>query len=73
MNGDIVARLATDEDVAAVRAEIEAAVRIGVSGVPFFIFAQSFAVSGAQGAEVLAIAIDRAREHVANPQAVLSA
>ena len=53
------------------QAEIEAAQKIGVSGVPFFIFAQSFAVSGAQPADVLATAIDRAREHMANPDAAV--
>ncbi len=71
---DIAARLGTDADTTVVQSEIEAAMRIGVSGVPFFIFAQSFAVSGAQSAEILATALDRAREHIANPEAaVLSA
>lgn len=67
----IAQKLAGEDDVDTVRAEIEAAVRIGVSGVPFFIFAQSFAVSGAQASEVLATALDRAREHVDNPQAAV--
>lgn len=63
--------LGTDRDTAEIEAEIQAAQKIGVSGVPFFIFAQSFAVSGAQAADVLATAIDRAREHLANPDAAV--
>jgi predicted DsbA family dithiol-disulfide isomerase len=43
-----------------VREEIATAVRMGVSGVPFFIFAGRFAVPGAQSSEVLAAAIDKA-------------
>jgi predicted DsbA family dithiol-disulfide isomerase len=71
---EISEKLATSDGADTVRAEIDAATRIGVTGVPFFIFAQSFAVSGAQASAVLATAIDRAREHLANPQAaVLSA
>lgn len=61
----VAAKLATDADADTVRAAIAAAIRIGVSGVPFFIFAQSFAVSGAQASDVLASAIDRARDHLA--------
>lgn len=63
--------LGTDRDKAEIQAEIVAAQKIGVSGVPFFIFAQSFAVSGAQAAEVLVTAIDRARDHMANPEAAV--
>jgi predicted DsbA family dithiol-disulfide isomerase len=54
-------RLGGDDDVAAVRAEIAEAQALGVTGVPFFIFASRFAVSGAQSAEVLAKAMERAR------------
>jgi len=58
---DIEARLASEEGVAEVQAEIAFAQRGGVEGVPFFIFAQKYAVSGAQSAEVLAQAISEAR------------
>jgi predicted DsbA family dithiol-disulfide isomerase len=62
MDGAIVrSLLATPDDVAEVRAEIEQAQRIGVSGVPFFIFASKFAVSGAQSVDVLARALAQAR------------
>jgi predicted DsbA family dithiol-disulfide isomerase len=54
--------LAGSGDVAEVRAEIEHAQNVGVSGVPFFIFASKLAVSGAQGADVLARAIEQARD-----------
>ena len=58
---DVAARLAGDEAVAEVQADIEGAQRGGVQGVPFFIFASKYAVSGAQTAEVLAQAIAQAR------------
>lgn len=62
MDGDAARELlATDADVEAVRAEIAEAQALGVSGVPFFIFASRFGVSGAQGADVLAKAIAQAR------------
>jgi predicted DsbA family dithiol-disulfide isomerase len=58
---DIEARLASEEGVAEVQAEIAFAQRGGVEGVPFFIFAQKYAVSGAQSVEALAQAISEAR------------
>ena len=48
-------------DVEAVRAEIAEAQAIGVTGVPFFIFAGRFGVPGAQDVSVLRRAIDQAR------------
>lgn len=54
------ARLASDSDVAAVQGEIAAAHRMGVTGVPFFIFGGKLAASGAQPAEVLADGIRQA-------------
>ncbi len=62
---EISARLETDEGAQDVRAEIERAQKVGVSGVPFFIFANRLAVSGAQGADVLAKAIEQARGETA--------
>jgi predicted DsbA family dithiol-disulfide isomerase len=62
---EIRARLETTQDAAAVQEEISTAVRIGVSGVPFYILAGRFGVSGAQPAEVLADAI---RKAAAEPQ-----
>ncbi len=62
MDRDIVAGLlAEDRDAEAVRQEIAQAQSIGVTGVPFFIFASRFGVPGAQDAEVLAKAIAQAR------------
>ncbi len=61
----VAARLASGEGSNEVRAEIETAQRDGVQGVPFFIFASKYAVSGAQSEEVLAQAIARAREDTA--------
>ena len=55
-------RLASDEGAAETRQEIEAAQKLGVSGVPFFIFASKFAVSGAQSEQVFAEALVEARK-----------
>lgn len=63
---DVVARLFEEgADVAAVREEIASAVRLGVTGVPFFIFDSKFAVPGAQEVDVLVAAIDKARQDTA--------
>ncbi len=50
-------RLDADTDVEAVKAEIEEAGRIGVTGVPFYILAGKYAISGAQPTEVFTGAI----------------
>lgn len=57
---DVAARLATNRDRAAVEEEIEAAVRIGVTGVPCFIVDRRYAVMGAQEPAVIAGAISKA-------------
>ncbi|MGY5776969.1 DsbA family oxidoreductase [Rhizobium sp. LEGMi135b] len=49
--------LASDADRDLIIGEIEAAQKIGVNGVPFFIFDQQYAVSGAQTPDVLAGAL----------------
>ncbi|MFB9266480.1 DsbA family oxidoreductase [Bradyrhizobium erythrophlei] len=54
---DVRRRLATDEDVARISADAQEASDKGISGVPTFVFAQKYAVSGAQPAEQLARAI----------------
>ena len=62
MDAERVAKLLDGgDDVDAVQAEIAQAQAIGVSGVPFFIFASRFGVPGAQDADVLAKAITQAR------------
>ena len=50
-------RLATDEDVEKISADAQEASEKGISGVPTFVFAQKYAVSGAQPADQLARAI----------------
>jgi predicted DsbA family dithiol-disulfide isomerase len=50
-------RLATDEDVAFVSGNAQEAADKGISGVPTYVFAQKYAVSGAQPPEQLARAI----------------
>src|ERR1700748_2438138 len=53
----IRARLATDEDLALISAQARGAFDKGISGVPTFVFARKYAVSGAQPADQLAGAI----------------
>jgi predicted DsbA family dithiol-disulfide isomerase len=54
--------LSSSAGAAAVEAENLRVHRLGVSGVPFHIFAERFAVAGAQEPEILARLIDIARE-----------
>jgi predicted DsbA family dithiol-disulfide isomerase len=63
----IAVRLASDEDRDAVTAEIDEAYRIGVTGVPCFIFDQKYAVMGAQAAETIAGAIRQAAAEKTEP------
>jgi predicted DsbA family dithiol-disulfide isomerase len=62
---DVRQRLATDEDVARIEAEANSAKEAGIEGVPFFIFGNLLAVSGAQPPEHLAQAIERASNEFA--------
>lgn len=57
-------RLTSDEDVELVSEQAKDATDKGVSGVPTFVFAGKYAVSGAQGAEQLARAIRHVSEEV---------
>ena len=54
---DVRKRLTTDEDVERISSQAQEASDKGISGVPTFVFAQKYAVSGAQPAEMLARAI----------------
>jgi predicted DsbA family dithiol-disulfide isomerase len=65
---DLLKRLATDEDVALISGWAQEAADKGISGVPTFVFAQKYAVSGAQAPEVLARAIRQVSAEV-NAQA----
>ena len=56
-------------DVHAVRQEIADAQAIGVSGVPFFIFANRLALPGAQDVSLLRRAIAQARQAVKESRA----
>jgi predicted DsbA family dithiol-disulfide isomerase len=56
---DVTAALASDQDVEAIEQEAQSAKEAGIEGVPCFIFAGKFAVSGAQSPEFLAQAIER--------------
>jgi predicted DsbA family dithiol-disulfide isomerase len=65
---DVRQRLATDEDVALISALAQDAANKGIQGVPTYVFAQKYAVSGAQDPAMLARAIKQVSEEV-NAQA----
>ena len=62
--GQIAELLASDQDTDNVKAEIERAYEIGITGVPTFILDQRYAVVGAQAPEVLAEAIGKVAEEL---------
>jgi predicted DsbA family dithiol-disulfide isomerase len=69
LDGDEVRRrLATDEDVDLVSGQAQEAADKGISGVPTYVFAQKYAVSGAQDPAMLARAIRQVSAEV-NAQA----
>jgi predicted DsbA family dithiol-disulfide isomerase len=57
---EVQAVLATDQYAREVRADEARARAIGVDGVPFFVLADRYAVAGAQPAELLASALEKA-------------
>lgn len=57
---EVRAVLASDAHVKDVRADEQEAGELGITGVPFFVFGEKYAVSGAQSAEVLLGALERA-------------
>jgi predicted DsbA family dithiol-disulfide isomerase len=65
---DVRRRLATDEDVERISQWAQEASDKGISGVPTYVFAQKYAVSGAQPADLLARAIRQVSAEV-NAQA----
>lgn len=60
----VAAMLATDEYTQAVRDDEAQAHQIGVRGVPFFLVAGTYGVSGAQTPDVLVDVLQRAREEL---------
>ena len=59
---EVRAALASGKDEAVIESEATSAKEAGIQGVPMFIFGGRFAVSGAQGPEYLAQAIERAAQ-----------
>jgi predicted DsbA family dithiol-disulfide isomerase len=66
---EVRALLASDADVAAVEQAAKSAQEAGIEGVPFYVFGNLFAVSGAQAPEYLAGAIERAANELAKSAA----
>ncbi len=64
--------LADDTDLAAVEREAKLAGEMGITGVPTFIFANRFALSGAREPEVLLKVIDKALEEPATAEEPIS-
>ena len=58
----LAAYLESDEGVAEVRAELDEARQLGITGVPTFVFAGKYAVSGAQEPEALLAVLNEVRE-----------
>jgi predicted DsbA family dithiol-disulfide isomerase len=56
---DVRAALDSDQDIAAIEREVEAAKEAGIQGVPCFILDGKYAISGAQAPEALAQAIEQ--------------
>src|SRR5690606_21857234 len=56
---DVANKLETDADLATVAQRVEQAKTAGIQGVPFFIFGNTYGVSGAQASEQLANVIRR--------------
>jgi predicted DsbA family dithiol-disulfide isomerase len=67
--GTVRARLAGEQDVARVEKEANSAKEMGIDGVPCFILGGLMAVQGAQPAEYLAQAIERAANEYEKRQA----
>jgi predicted DsbA family dithiol-disulfide isomerase len=68
LDAKLVEKLLTEgADIDLVREEIAQAQAIGVSGVPFFIFAGRLGVPGAQDPSVLLRAMSQAREAIGEP------
>jgi predicted DsbA family dithiol-disulfide isomerase len=61
--------LASETDVASVERAAASAQEAGIEGVPFYVFGNVFAVSGAQAPEYLAGAIERAANELAKSAA----
>ena len=66
---EVRALLASDADVAAVEQAAKSAQEAGIEGVPFYVFGNVLAVSGAQAPEYLAGAIERAANELAKSAA----
>jgi predicted DsbA family dithiol-disulfide isomerase len=62
---EAAAYLASDADRALIQEQDRRARAIGVEGVPFFVFNQRVALSGAQPPEVIVEALEKAREELA--------
>ena len=66
---EVRAMLASDADVAAVEQAAKSAQEAGIEGVPFYVFGNVLAVSGAQAPDYLAGAIERAANELAKSAA----
>lgn len=66
---EIAGKLDGDDDLALVSQQVEAAKSAGIQGVPFFIFDNAYAVSGAHAADELAGVIRKAAQEKAKKTA----
>ncbi len=63
-SNEVLKMLATDQFTKEVHADIDTAEKIGVSGVPFFVFDNKYAVSGAQGSETFSKALNHLYQEI---------
>lgn len=61
-DAEIRAALMDDSNALEVRKDIDAAQKLGINGVPFFVFNQKYAISGAQPVEVFVQALTKVSE-----------
>ena len=59
---EVLRSLKSEDFLPAVRADQRLAAELGIRGVPFFVVDGKYAISGAQGSEVFAEALERAQE-----------
>jgi len=64
---DVIRSLESEEYLAVVRADQRQAAEYGINGVPFFVFAEKYGVSGAQPPEVFLRALDQVATELTAP------
>lgn len=64
---EVAGLLADERELAITRSDAAQAAASGITGVPFYVLDQRYAISGAQQEEALRVAIERAAAENGNP------